>query len=103
MCVLEFPELEENIHQRYDDVTVIGVNTGGLGGGDDTARIQNFIEQAGVTFPIVMDEGQTETLAAGLGISPFPVDLVIDRQGIIRYLSTEYDPNALDAAIQAQR
>ncbi len=84
-----------------DDVRIIGVNTGGLHGGDDEARIQAFIDQTGVTFPIVMDEQQTVPYSAGIGISPFPVDLVIDRDGVIRYLRTEYDPDALLAAIEA--
>lgn len=82
-------------------MTVIGVNTGGLHGGDDAARIQAFIEQANVSFPVVMDRGQTVTYAAGLGISPFPVDLVIDREGVIRYLRHEYDPDALREAVLA--
>lgn len=101
MCVLEFPDLERDIHAAYvdDGVTVIGVNTGGLAGGDDAARIQSFIEQANVTFPVVMDRGQTVTYASGLGISPFPTDLVIDRDGVIRYLRTEYDPDALREAV----
>ncbi len=78
---------------------VIGVNTGGLAGGDDAARIRLFIEQSNVTFPVVMDEQQAQTYAAGLGISPFPVDVVVDREGVIRYISTEYDPDALREAV----
>ena len=46
-----------------------------------------------MTFPIVMDEGQAVTYVSGLGISPFPMDVVIDRDGIIRYIRREYDPD----------
>ena len=78
---------------------VIGVNTGGLSGGDDEQVIGAFIEQTGVTFPVVMDEGQTAYYDVGAAISPFPVDVVVDQDGVIRFIKGEYDPDALIAAV----
>jgi hypothetical protein len=33
------------------------------------------------------------------GISPFPRDVIIDQQGIIRYLNSEYDPQQMERVI----
>jgi peroxiredoxin len=80
-------------------VVVIGVNGGGLLGGDDGPRIDAFIRQTGVTFPVVMDQGQTQLYDQGPAISPYPVDVVIDRDGTIRAIFTEYDADALLEAV----
>lgn len=82
-------------------VTVIGLSTGGIMGGDDPARIQTFIDQTGVTFPMAQDFGQSygdwvQTPSA----SPFPLDIVIDRQGVVLYVSHEYNPAELVQAIE---
>ncbi len=33
------------------------------------------------------------------GLSPFPLDYIIDQQGRIDYINTEYDPDAMTAKI----
>ena len=63
-----------------------------------------FQEQAGVTFPIgyTTDNSYQSFRAGGdSSISPFPLDVVIDRKGAIRYISREYEPSQLQAAIDA--
>ena len=84
-------------------MVVIGVNTGGLYDGDDEALINAFIQQTGVTFPVVMDGDQVVPYEAGSAISPFPVDVIVDPDGIISAIYTEYDPDTLLAAINAAR
>ena len=34
-------------------------------------------------------------------ISPFPLDVVVDRKGIITYINREYDPTNLLAAVES--
>ena len=81
---------------------MIGLNTGGLYGGDDETRIRKFIDETGVTFPIASDGGRSYgSFSAGPGISPFPLDVVIGRDGRIVYLTREYDAGALKAAVEA--
>jgi hypothetical protein len=105
VCSLEFPDLEHQVWLPLKDkgVTVLGVNAGGLYGDDTAAIIGAFIKQTGVTFPVVMDQHQSANYQAGVAISPFPFDVVVDGDGIIRALLTEYDPGALLDAIEAAR
>lgn len=66
--------------------------------------LEQFRAQTQVTFPIGYDlSGSYGLLRRGAGdtVSPFPLDVVIDRAGVIRYISAEYEPTALAAAIEA--
>ena len=80
---------------------VIGVNTGGLEQGDDEQITNAFIQQTGVTFPVVQDKGQSAHYDLGAAISPFPFNIVVDREGIIRRIKGEHKPDELLAAVQA--
>lgn len=81
-------------------LVIVGLNTGGLSG-TDSHNIADFIAQTGVTFPIATDDGNTfGAWAAGPAISPFPLDVVVDRTGVVRYLTREYNAAELRAAIE---
>ena len=100
MCGLEFPDLEASIWQPYRDlgVEVVGINPPSFG--DDSALIQDFIEQTGVTFPIGIDVEQTyDAFRVGDGLSPFPLDVIIGPDGTIAYVAREYDGDAMRAVI----
>lgn len=77
---------------------IIGLNSGGLGA-ETQATIQAFMAQTGVTFPIVQDPqgfGAWEHAAAA---SPYPLDILVDKTGVIKQIYREYDATALEAAI----
>jgi peroxiredoxin len=100
VCGLEFPDLEATLWQPYRDrgVEVIGINP--LSSGDDSALIQDFIDQTGVTFPIGFDvEGTYDAFRVGDCLSPFPLDVIIAPDGTVAYLSCEYDGDAMRAVI----
>jgi hypothetical protein len=93
-----------NIHQRYagDDVIVIGAHPGGLRGGDDAAALETFREQAGATFPIGWDRsGSYRAFREGAGLSPFPLDVIVDAEGDVAYSSREYDAAAMQRVIES--
>lgn len=61
------------------------------------------MSQTGVTFPVGYDlNGSYQTLKAALvnPTSPYPVDVIVDRQGLIAYMSGEYDPEAMRAKVE---
>ncbi len=65
-----------------------------------------WIGEAGVTRPILLDlegtnyESYSESGAASDG-PPYPLHVVVDGDGIIRYLSRENHPDEVREAIQA--
>ena len=34
------------------------------------------------------------------GANPFPIDIIVDRDGTIAYIAREYDPDAMSAVIE---
>ena len=72
---------------------------------DDYTRIsevENFCNTLGVTYPVGVEETSNYNLFRENfdGTNPYPVDIIVDKQGIIRYVAREYDPAAMEAVIQ---
>jgi peroxiredoxin len=61
----------------HKDFVVLGVNAV-----DDAATAQQFAQQKGMTYPIMIDSGQY--VASLYGITDTPTSFFIDRNGIIR-------------------
>ena len=72
---------------------------GGTFGGDES-QLQEWVDDTGVTFGVAADTdgtyGQYDRVGA---TAPFPLDVIIDRNGIVRYQSVGYDPDAMEAVI----
>jgi peroxiredoxin len=110
VCSVELPELEDRFWGKYRDagLVVAGLNPGGRGGlrggesTDDLGGVQAFTEKMGVTFPIGLEETSNYPAFAEnfRGANPFPVDIIVDRDGVIRYIAREYDPNAMSRVIE---
>ena len=95
MCSLEFPDLEI-LDQQHDELFVLG-----LAGGEGLDTVNAFVEQTGVTFPIAWDEGVLRSqIAFPDSISPYPRQVVIDRDGVIVYAAAEHSDSDLAAAIE---
>ncbi len=79
---------------------MFGLNTGGFGETDET--ILQFIDQTGVTFPVLRDNlGTYIDYITGEAISPYPIDVVIDPEGLVAYINQEYNLDAMLAVILA--
>jgi peroxiredoxin len=65
-------------------------------------QVENFCETLGVTYPVGVEETMTYEMFSGAfeGTNPYPVDVIVDKQGIIRYVAREYDPSAMQAVIE---
>ena len=73
--------------------------------GDAMDGVQSFVANLHVTFPIGLEDPSTKTYAALTqnfkGSNPFPVDVVVDKDGMITYIAREYDPDGITAAVEA--
>jgi hypothetical protein len=56
-----------------------------------------------VNFPLGLEEG-SPTYGAIVsnfrGPNPFPVDVIVDKDGIIRYATHEYDPDGMVEVVE---
>lgn len=79
--------------QAYDTskVVILGINRE-----ESEDVIRAFGQNFGLTYPLLMDTDGLLWLTYRIqGFSPFPLDAIVDQQGILRYLNLEYDPPAM--------
>ena len=74
----------------------------GLAGPDNNATLAAFLEQTGTTFPIAWDDGiLQDEITFPEAISPYPRQVVLDRNGRIAYLASEHSHSDLVSAIES--
>jgi hypothetical protein len=82
-------------------VVVLGMSGAGLFGGESNSTVSNFVQQTGVTFPVLLNDSTYFEYANPDGsISPYPLDVIIDRDGRIRYLRHDFDGDAMRETIE---
>ena len=82
---MEFPYLQK----IYEDFKNSGFMVLALETRGDRARAEKFIEQNGITFTALYDEGGTVARAL-YGVYAYPTTFLIDRDGVIRYRHIGY-------------
>ncbi|MBD3288928.1 T9SS type A sorting domain-containing protein [candidate division KSB1 bacterium] len=90
-------DIETAIWQPFKDegVVVIGISS------EPESAIKQFVIDHGITFPILRDtRGVYNKYFLSGGISPYPRDFIIDRDGIIQYTNTEYDVNTMKIIVE---
>lgn len=71
---------------------------------DDYTQIEQvkaFCDDIGVTYPVGVEETETYELFSQSfdGANPYPIDVIVDKRGIIRYVAREYDPTRMKEVI----
>jgi len=67
----------------------------------ELGRVQAFAQDLGVTYPVGIEETMNYEAFGNnfAGANPYPVDVIVDKQGIIRYVAREYDPSRMQQVI----
>lgn len=78
-CRYEMPALQKTYDAKQQQgLVVVGVDVS-----DDAQTISNFLQQLGVTYPILRDVGQRAAIQYQLTATP--TSFFLDRQGVIRH------------------
>lgn len=93
------PDVETNIWQPLKDqgLKVIAVDSYS-GDIPYPTSVADYFDYLGPTYPGGIEVGTTvyTTLSAQFeGSNPFPVDVIIDKDGTIKYIAREYDMNTM--------
>jgi peroxiredoxin len=97
-CALEMPELEK-LHRRYATrgLTIVGIVE--MESSADEAR--RFVEERGVTYPIVLDlDG---AIGARYRLEAHPTSVLLDARGTVRFENLGFlrgEEKEIEAAIQ---
>jgi len=70
--------------------------------GESAELAAAFAEQAGVSSPVLLDsESRWHISYGGMdeGYAPFPLQIVVDREGVITYIGRQYDVSAVRRAV----
>ncbi len=69
--------------------------------GDPPDQIADFIEQTGITFPVLADEGTLYEFSFPNGVGyPYPRDIVIGKDLTVRSIKNSFSVDEMDALIQ---
>jgi peroxiredoxin len=72
---------------QNEDLLVYGIH-----GGEPAGLLANFVQQTGVTYPIIADSSGTLwdfDFPPGTGY-PYPRDIVIDKNGVVRSIKNSF-------------
>ena len=71
--------------------------------GDNASVIQEFLQDAHTTLPSLMDQQQStyQSYVRAASFAPFPLQVVVDQEGTIRYLAFQYEAEAVRQAIDS--
>jgi len=85
-CRQEMPLLDR-LHQRYVDTgfAVLGINVEG-----EVAPARELIDKIPVSFPVLIDQGQS--VSELYDLKAMPSTMVVDRDGVVRYIHLGYKP-----------
>ncbi len=85
-CRQEMPLLDE-LYSRYQRV---GFNLLGVNIDDDSRRAMQMVEELGVDFPVLFDA--RKEVSKLYEVEAMPVTVIVDRQGVVRYVHLGYKP-----------
>lgn len=78
-CRVEIPDLVE-LHQRYRDrgLAVLGVSIN-----DSVARLDPFVRQLGISYPVLIGAGRYDLQEAFGPLVGYPTSFLISRDGVV--------------------
>ncbi|MET0660413.1 MAG: TlpA disulfide reductase family protein [Steroidobacteraceae bacterium] len=90
----EIPALED-LHAKYQraGLVLLGINLD-----DDVDRAREMVQTLRVSYPVLTDE--RKDVARSYQVSAMPLTVLIDREGVVRFVSESYKPG--DEARYAQ-
>lgn len=93
------PDIDANIYRELKDQ---GVRVFGVHPGDPPAQVAAFVEQTGVSFPILADQGTLSEIAFPEGVGyPYPRDVVIGKDLRVRSIRNSFNAAETRALIES--
>ena len=100
-CKAELPDIQ-NLYEKYkdsDEVVILGVAAPDMGREVSRDEIITFLEENGLSYPVLMDVDQN--LFYGYGINAFPTTFMIDADGnVFGYISGQLNYDIMEDIIR---
>ncbi|SFA89012.1 MULTISPECIES: peroxiredoxin [unclassified Bacillus (in: firmicutes)] len=75
-CKAEMPDMQKHYEQGHKDYEILAINI------DPQLDVQGFVDEMGLTFPILLDED--DSINTKYKVISIPTTYFIDKKGIIR-------------------
>ncbi|WP_438008751.1 redoxin domain-containing protein [Sorangium sp. So ce321] len=103
VCANHLPDTEERFWRKYKDQGLQIVALNPREPVEQIGQVQAYCDNIEITFPVGLEETASTYAAVTSsfpGPNPFPVDVIVGKDGIVRYASHEYDPDTMTAIIE---
>jgi len=96
------PDIEEHFWSKYKDQGLEVVALNAHDQLEQIGEVKEFCGTLGISFPAGLEETKTyQALTQNfVGPNPFPVDVIVGKDGKIAYVTREYDPEAITEVIE---
>lgn len=103
VCGGQLPDVEERFWRKYRDQGLLVVGLNAHDAVEQVGAVDQYCESLRLTFPLGLEP--TKTTYQGVtenykGLNPFPVDVIVGKDGKIAYIAREYDPDAMTEIIE---
>ena len=96
------PDIEQHFWKKYKDrgLTVVALNAHDPQ--EQMPQVRRFIEELGLSYDVGLELSETyQALASNFeGTNPFPLDVVVGKDGTIAYVGREYDALLLTEIVE---
>ena len=92
--------MEKEFWQAYKDRGVIVIGISIWAEGDPFEVTKEFVKEHGITYPVLVDPQKESPIADAYKVIGVPTNVVIDREGRIRYMQAGFDPEGIKQAIE---
>ncbi len=103
VCGTQTPDLEVQFWNRFGEDPDFAMVALDPNASDTIGGVQEYVEHMGLSFPVGLETSLTyKGIQANYdGANPYPTDLIVDKNGIIRYVAVEYDPETMTSVVEA--
>lgn len=98
-CNEEAPQIETEFWQKWRGQGLVVLGIDGRDGEDGPAKARGFGERHHLTYPLLVDSEGKATSA--YHVQAIPVNVVIDKEGVVRYIATGFDPDAIKGVLNS--
>jgi peroxiredoxin len=102
VCGGQLPDVEARFWQTYRDRGLVVVSLNAHDGMDRIGEVDQYVDNLRLTFALGLEQSTTyRRLTQNFaGANPFPVDVIVGKDGRIAYIAREYDPDAMTDVIE---
>lgn len=93
------PDVDQAIYQQFADQPVLAY---GVHSGESPDQLEDFIEQTGITMPLIQDASTLYLFSFDDGVGyPYPRDVVIGKDGTIHSVRNSFNAEEMEALVEA--